>query len=197
MNHHDKRWQLESPSGAAYAFLLLVTLALPVGITIAALTHAFQAEDAALRLIGNSRELTTWVTLGGIALFSASLWWFLHRVFSRHRLTLADDALEIATTFYRRRLPMSELRLDEARVVDLDERTELRPMLKTNGAGLPGFKSGWFRLRNRNKALVAMAGGKRVAWIPTRAGYDLLLQTHSPQALLDELRKMADRAPRR
>ena len=62
---------------------------------------------------------------------------------------------------------------------------------------MPGLKSGWFRLRNRNKALVAIAGGKRVLWIPTRAGYDLLLQPRNPQALLDELRKMADRTPRR
>lgn len=197
MNHHDKRWQLEPPSGATYAFLLLVTLLLPVGITIGALAHAFQADIADLRLIGDSRQITAWVTVGGITLFSVPLWWFLHRVFSRHRLTLADGVLEVATTFYRRRLPLAELRLDEARIVDLDERTELRPMFKTNGNGLPGFKSGWFRLRNRNKALVAMTGGKRVAWIPTRAGYDLLLQPRSPQALLDELRKMADHAPRR
>lgn len=197
MDDQDKRWQLERPSGAAYAFLLLVTMVLPVGITIAALTHAFQADDAALRLIGDSRQLTTWLTVGGIGLFSATLWWFLHRVFSRHRLALVDGALEVATTFYRRRLPLADLKLDEARIVDLDERTELRPMFKTNGTGLPGFKSGWFRLRNRNKALVAMVGGKRVAWIPTRVGYDLLLQPRSPQALLDELRKMAERAPRR
>jgi hypothetical protein len=106
----------------------------------------------------------------------------------RHRLTLTGDVLDIATTFYRKRLLLSDLRLDEARVLDLDEHPKLKPLLKTNGYSLPGFRSGWFRLRGLQRAFVAIADGQRVLWIPTRAGYGLLLQPRQPQALLDRLR---------
>ena len=78
-------------------------------------------------------------------------------------------------------------------MVNLDEHTDLKPAMKTNGTAFPGFKSGWFRLRNRGKALVAMTRGARVTWIPTTAGYGLLLQPRQPQALLDHLRATAPR----
>ena len=97
----------------------------------------------------------------------------------------------IASAFYKRSLALTELKLDEARVVDLDERTELKPARKANAVDIPGFKGGWFRLRNRRKAFVAMLGGPRVLWLPTRNDYDLLLQPRHPQALLEHLRKLA------
>jgi len=84
-----------------------------------------------------------------------------------------------------------ELYIDRARVVDLAERTGLKPLFKTNGPSLPGFHSGWFRLRNRSCAFVAIAGGSRVLWLPTTRGYDLLLQPRQPQALLQHLRELA------
>lgn len=36
-----------------------------------------------------------------------------------------------------------------------------------------------------------MTDGVRVLFVPTRNGYDLLLQARQPQALLDRLRAMA------
>ena len=115
----------------------------------------------------------------------------IDRAMHRHRLAIEDGVLDVATTFYRRKLALAELRLDQARVVDLAERTEFKPMLKTNGASLPGFRSGWFRLRNRSRAFVAIAAGPRVLWLPTTRGYDLLLQPRQPQALLQHLRELA------
>ena len=93
--------------------------------------------------------------------------------------------------FHRRRLTLAELRLDQARVIDLAERTGFKPALRSNGTSLPGFHSGWFRLRNRSRAFVAIAGGSRVLWLPTTRGYDLLLQPPQPQALLQHLRELA------
>lgn len=186
------RWQLEPVGQAPQIFLAVVTLLLPVGMTLAAINHA--AGDS-LQL--GSGSPPPWLTVAGVALFSLVLWGVLLRALRRHRLVLADGSLEVATSFYRRKLALAELRLDEARVIDLDEHTGFKPMFKTNGASMPGFRSGWFRLCNRDKALVATAAGKRVVWIPTRAGYGLLLQPRNPQALLDELKKMANAAPRR
>lgn len=129
--------------------------------------------------------------LGYVAMFVVLLFLAIDRALSRHRLAVGASGLDVATTFYRQSLSLAELRLDQARVVDLAERTELRPLYKTNGVGLPGFHSGWFRLRNHGKAFVAVAGGPRVLWLPTTRGFDLLLQPGHPQALLQHLRELA------
>ena len=77
-------------------------------------------------------------------------------------------------------------------MVDLDERTEFKPGVKTNGYSVPGFHSGHFRLRNREKAFVAIAGERRALWLPTsHNGSGLLLQPQQPDALLKRLRELA------
>ena len=129
--------------------------------------------------------------LGYAAIFVALLFLVIDRALRRHRLTIDATGLAVATTFYRQSLSLEELRIDQARVVDLAERTEFRPRLKTNGVALPGFHSGWFRLRNRSKGFVAIAGGPRVLWLPTTRGFDLLLQPRQPQALLLHLCELA------
>lgn len=148
-----------------------------------------------LGLVGASALLDErQATLGpfaGVALFCLALWAVLARLLQRHRLDADTSGLEVATTLYTRRHDWDAVDLDRARVVDLDERPEYRPMLKTNGLALPGFRSGWFRLRNGDRAFVATAGGKRLLWLPTRAGHDLVLDADDPQAALDRLRGMA------
>jgi hypothetical protein len=81
--------------------------------------------------------------------------------------------------------------LDAAREGAIDEHPELKPMLKSNGMALPGFRSGWFRSRAFKKLFVATAGGERLLWLPTRRGFALLLQPRQPQALLDRLHELA------
>lgn len=127
----------------------------------------------------------------GTAAFCVLLWAVLARLTRRHRLRLDGTVLEVATTFYTRRFRRDDLDLDHARPVDLGERPEYRPMLRTNGMSLPGFRSGWYRLRNGNRALVATAGGARVLWVPTRNGHDLVLEAVDPRTLLERLRAMA------
>jgi len=171
-------------------WLFVLAVALPVAATIVALWHGM-ASDGLRHLVGGS-ETTTWLAiLGGVAVMTTATWWCIDRLLHRHRIVTKPHAIEVVTTFHRRSLALAELQLAQARVVDLGERSELKPLLKTNGVGLPGFKSGWFRLRNRRKAFVAIAAGPRVLWLPTHNGYDLLLQPRQPQALLDRLREMA------
>ena len=143
------------------------------------------------RLIADSETMTWLAVMGGTSGLMLAIGWFIDRMLRRHRIALGAQGIEITTTFYRQSLALAELQLAQARVVDLDEHTELKPSWKTNGTALPGFKSGWFRMRNRHKAFVAMTTGPRVLWLPTSKGHDLLLQPRQPQALLDRLREMA------
>ena len=112
-----------------------------------------------------------------------------------HRLVLRTGDVGLVTGAHRQLLSYPELALDRARVLDLDEHLEFKPRLKTNGMFLPGFQTGWYRLRDGSRALVARAGGKRVLWIPTTRDFALLLQPQQPpRELLQKLREAAERA---
>jgi len=188
-------WQLQPPSSTSRLWLFLLLVVLPVAITAGALAYA-ASDPAPKQLIGGSLLATNVVIMVGIAVLCLAIHWFIGRAMRRHALTLDRDGLAICTSFYTRELDWRDLRPGQARAVDLDEHTELKPVLKTNGASLPGFHSGWFRLRNLRRAFVATAGGSRVVHLPTTLGYDLLLQPRQPQAFLARLRELAPAATR-
>ena len=190
MPHADPRLDLEPPAASVHAWLFVLVVALPVVVTLVAMGYGM-ASAGPKRLLGDSETLTWVAVMGGTTGLVSAIWWFMARKLRRHHLVLGATGIDIDTTLYQQSLALADLRLAEARVIDLDEHTEFKPRLKTNGTDLPGLKSGWFRLRNRHKAFVAMTHGPRVLWLPTGKGFDLLLQPRQPQALLDHLRKMA------
>ena len=106
---------------------------------------------------------------------------------TRRRVELAGDQLTVRAAIYTRRVAVSALDLAQARVLDLRERPELRPMLKTNGFSLPGFHAGHFRLRSRDAAFVLYTEAARVLLLPVIGDKPLLLGLARPQALLQAL----------
>jgi hypothetical protein len=195
----DPRLQLEPASGRSHLWLWLLGAALPIVLgTVVSLLARTGSRSGSLLSSDWQVRLRAGLTLPDhllgpllvacIALVVCALLAWLMR---RHRLRLDAAALDITTSFYHQRLPLSDLQLDAARVIAIDERPELKPMLKTNGMALPGFASGWFRSRAFKKLFVATAGGQRLLWLPTRRGFALLLQPRQPQALLDRLRELA------
>ncbi len=187
--------ELVMPDGRARGIFFGICVVLPMLITTLALVLA-RAPHPSIEGATDASAAVPVTAIAGELLVAASLWFVLDRLMLRHRLQLDRSRIDIVTSFYRRSLALDELRMQQARVVDLDEHTELRPGLKTNGMATPGFRSGWFRLRNREKAFVAMASGPRVLWIPTSAGFGLMLEVAQPQALLAWLRDATDSSGR-
>lgn len=109
----------------------------------------------------------------------------------RRRVHLDGPVLQVRAGLFTHRLPIDRIDLERARVVNLDERTELRPALKTFGMSLPGYQAGHFRLREKlGKVFCLVTDRRRVLWLPRRSGNDqVLLSLEQPQALLDALRK--------
>ena len=110
--------------------------------------------------------------------------------FSSQSSAVSVDAagLRIRTAMYGRTIPLDRLDLGRATTVDLRQQTDFRPTTRTNGAGLPGFSSGWHRLANGEKALLVVTERERVAYIPTYDGYSLLLSVTEPDRLIRRLR---------
>ena len=192
----DPRLQLVAPGKQPRLWMFCLCVLLPVLVTIAALL-AVKGGETHWDFAGGNPLTVGAAIVGAELLLMSALWALLDRAMHRHRLTLSADSLEVKTSFYSRIVPLTELRLDEARVIDLDERTEFKPGTKSNGYSVPGFHSGHFRLRNREKAFVAIAGERRALWLPTAHGAGLLLQPQQPDALLNRLRELATNPLRR
>jgi hypothetical protein len=107
------------------------------------------------------------------------------------RFEVSPQGLRLRGDFYGRFVPASALLLDSARAVDLDAERALQPAVRTGGTAVPGYRAGWFRLRDGQKALLYVTDPSRVAYVPTREGYAILLSVAEPQAFLASLRRAA------
>lgn len=192
---NDPALQLVPASGRSRVFLFAITVGAPVLATMLGVAMGHVPTGESLWGTGH-RGGDALVAMLAVALVMGAIALFLDRMLERHRLLLDAGGIEVATTFYRQRIAFPELKLDAARVVRLDEHPELKPLLKSNGYALPGFRSGWFRLRNWQKAFVATSDGERALWLPTSRGFGLLLQPRDPQRLLDRLRERVSLPPR-
>lgn len=107
------------------------------------------------------------------------------------RLEVSSQGLCIKGIVFRKTVPLSELQVALARIVDLDQEQSLRPWIKLYGIGLPAFRSGWFLLRDREKALLVLSGSRLAVYVPTVRGYALLLSPDRPAEFLTALQKPA------
>ncbi len=128
-----------------------------------------------------------WVMiLFGTALFPVGLWATL----AHRQIAIDGDKLKIAAALIvSHTVPIRELMLDKARILDLDEHTEFKPLLRLYGASLPGFTAGYCLLRNRSRAFCLLTARRNVLLLPQRNGKYVLISPEKPQALLDELRR--------
>ena len=168
-----KRIPLAPPRKRAVVSLVAFTVALPLAIAGALLASAAPAALAGALLAGGI----------SLAVAGALLW-----AFQRNRLELDARSLTLVATFYRQQVPLEQIDIQAARVVDLGEQRDLRPRWKTNGFGLPSFAAGHFRLADGSKAFCLVTDPARVLVLPRRDGSKLLLSPEQPRALLDRLR---------
>ncbi len=103
---------------------------------------------------------------------------------TRPSVVVDEATLTLKVPFYGRSIDLERVRFEEARVVNVDSSSDVRPRLRTNGLGLPGLGVGWFKLANEEKALVALSSRDRVVYVPTDEGYSLLLSIERPEAFL-------------
>ena len=123
------------------------------------------------------------ILLGAVVLLATSLRGAQYSTFE-----IRSDGLRLRGDLYGRFIPKAELRVDLARRVDLTHEDGLRPKWRRMGTALPGYQSGWFRLRNGDKALLYLTDRTRAVYVPTTAGYVLLLSPADPDGFLSTLR---------
>ena len=109
------------------------------------------------------------------------------------RVEIGQGQFRIVGDFWGRSIAIQSIRLDQATLLDLTRSSDYAPTRRTFGTGLPGYSSGWFRLRNGEKALAYLTRRESVVYLPTSLGYSVLVSADRPQELLAALRTQANR----
>jgi hypothetical protein len=107
------------------------------------------------------------------------------------RFEVSPAGLRLQGDWYGRTIPAEQIHGQAAKRVDFAAEPGLAPKWRTMGTGLPGYQAGWFRLRNGERALLYLTDRRRAVYVPTAAGYSLLLSPADPDAFLSAIRGVA------
>ncbi len=122
------------------------------------------------------------ILIGVIGLFISIGYQARHVAF-----TVNDQGLRLGPGLYGRFIPRDDINKEGVKVVNLKVETDYQPKWRTNGSGLPGYAAGWFKLKNKEKALVFLTDRSRVVYIPTNKDYAVLLSAQEAEALADAI----------
>lgn len=149
-------------------------------------------ETFALAPVSSRTQLLSWmigiplVTLMlGVLLVMTVIFFNIPRI----TFTLSDQDLTVSYPFYGRSIPLDQLQIEQARIVNLNQEPNLKPAWRTNGVGLPGFGGGWFKLKNKQKALLFLSQQEQAIYLPTHEGFVLLFSPQEPRRFLERLKQ--------
>lgn len=103
--------------------------------------------------------------------------------------SLKASGLTIRPGIYSRTIPQEDIKLEGVRVIDMNYERGYQPRWRMNGAGLPGYLAGWFKLQNGEKALMFVTNRSNVVYIPTNKNYSVLLSVQQADEMVSQLQK--------
>ena len=168
------------PPGKLARVLAIVVAVLPPILVLCAVALAAGGKHDPVPMASVVAALLLFPMIGG------ALAWSMHR----RVIQVAGGKLVLGVLPWRR-IPVTMLDLDNARIVDLGAQRDLQPVLKIAGTGLPGYRSGLFWLRNKARAQILLTDWKRVLVLPRRDGGMVLLSPQRPDTLLAALQLAA------
>ena len=106
---------------------------------------------------------------------------------------VSTEGLRLRGDWYGRLIPANQLVPAGARRVDLANTPDLQPRRRTMGTSFSGYQAGWFRLRNGESALLYLTDRNKAVYMPTTAGYAVLLSPSEPERFLSALNTLTRR----
>ena len=103
------------------------------------------------------------------------------------RFEINDEGLHIKRAIYGRFIPKESIIVENSRILNLNVDSELKPVRRTNGIGLPGYSEGWFKLANGERALLFVSDRVNVIYLPTTEGYSVFLSTVNFEEFIESL----------
>jgi hypothetical protein len=170
----NQEFDIPSPGKFVLVFLVILGVMMPM-IVLTSLVLA--AHNARVVLLAVPAAMV-------FPLISGAIGWSIYR----RKIVLKDKALATGP-FGWKKIAISELALDGAAVIDLQQHPELHPTFRLAGTSMPGYRSGWFWLRDKRTAYLLLTDWRRVLMLPKRDGGVILLSPQRPDALLEALRR--------
>ncbi len=103
------------------------------------------------------------------------------------RLIITDTNLIIKSPLFGKTIPLENIEKERIKSINLEEENGYQLGMRRYGNNLPGFKSGWYNLRNGEKALVFITDRTNVLLIPTRE-YPVLFSTNDAAGIMELLK---------
>ena len=124
------------------------------------------------------------------ALLAVLVWVFIGVVgsFKNTGIAIKDGEIAITSFLYGRRIPIENVYVDEVRAVDFNSNSDCRVSWRMNGIRLPGFLSGWMKLKNGKKALVFVTDKNNVLMVPTK-DFVLLFSMKNSAEFIDKIKE--------
>jgi|GEM_PF-3209018 len=157
----------------------------------------FTAAAASAFMVMTAPQGTQIWGLAGAGLFGAGLGvvllWGLYCARAAF-VRLDDEGLHLRNAaLFGRSIPWTDLQVDQAATVDLDETPELQPEGRSSGLDMHGLTVGRFTLANGSEALLFVTDRTRVVALPSveSDGEPLmvLLSSTNPESLLTALQE--------
>ena len=101
------------------------------------------------------------------------------------------DGLRISNSFFTRIIPAAELRGSDAIMIDFAQFPMFSPKWRLAGYHFPRRQSGWYVLKNGERALLFLTRHDQIIYIPTNKGYSILLSPDNPAQFLALVRQRA------
>ena len=167
----EKKYAIIPASSSAFIFLWVLGILILALLITVFVTSSDQVASIAITLV---------ISLGLIVLFVSIGYQATHATF-----TLNDRGLKIGPGLYGRFIPREKIKAAGVRIIDLNVEREYRPLWRMNGAGLPGYGVGWFKLRNKEKALLFLTDRSSVVYIPTTENYSIMLSASEADEMVN------------
>ncbi len=121
------------------------------------------------------------VVIGVILIGVIVMFFMLSYQAKNAQFTVNDQGLRISPGLYGRFIPKEKINTTGVKVINMDVDSEYKPKWRSNGAGLPGYSAGWFKLENKEKALLFLTDRTSVVYIPTTDNYSVLLSVQEAE----------------
>ena len=137
----------------------------------------------------SSTVLALLIPIGLIILVFGAFFAYYAWTYTHVRFEVSPSGLRIMGSAYGRQIPMEQLNVRQARVINFNEAPGFALSWRTNAVGLPFYSAGWFKLKNGQKALAFVTCRDKVVYIPTNSGYSVMLSVLHPEHFLAALKQ--------
>lgn len=137
---------------------------------------------AALIVIQKDRYFSIYaLSISGLIFFATFFQLYVSKV------RVFADHLVAGGGMYKVRIPLAQIDADGASMLSASDKKS--PGWRLNGIGIPGYCQGWFSGPRRKKVFAVLTSRRNIVYVPTSAGFDLMLTLDDPESFLRALGK--------